>query len=507
MGKADNLLILCLSFVAGIFTASFFISPETGSVFLILFFVIAGLAVVGVFWQKPVVLIGFCLIIFSAGIYSYQVKFLSVSNNVLIAADGQSAVIEGRIIREPQLGYKNLKLVVSIEKVIFDSGEEILKTNKEIGKIMVYTANFRDYKYADKIKASGIISVPKTLNNFDYQGYLAKEGVVATMAYPEIIIDRSEALNFFQSAYSKVLFFKDLMRTQIQKNLPPQEGAIIAAMILGDSGLMSDEFKQKLSQTGLSHAIAISGAHIVLFSIVMFEIFLFFGLWKKQAALITIVLIILYVISVGAMASAVRSGIMACLLMAAQLFGRVGENERMLGIAGFLILLQNPLALKYDLGFQLSFLAIIGIIFVAPDLARWLNNKTNNKLKPVMEIFAATLAAQVLTLPILVFNFGYVSTIALISNMLAAPMLPILMVLGLAFPVIGIVFPLLGWVISFFCSIFLKYLIGVVDFCNFIPFGVINFKISIFAMILVYLAIFIFIIKQKNKKRDFAFFA
>lgn len=507
MGKADNFLILCFSFIAGIFTASFFIPHETISIFLILFLIVAGLVVIGIFWQKPIVLIGFCLIVFGAGIYLFQEKFLSASNNALIAADGQTVVIDGYIAREPQAGYKNLKITVSVEKVIFDSGKEISEKNKEIGKIMVYADNFNDYKYWDKIKVSGIISVPKILNNFDYQGYLAKEGIVATMAYPEIIIERNETLNFFQSIYSKVLFFKDLMRTQIQKNLSPQEGSIIAAMILGDSGAMSDELKQKLSRTGLSHAIAISGAHIVLFSIVMFEIFLFFGLWKKQAALITIILIILYVISVGAMASAVRSGIMACLLMVAQLFDRVGENERMLGIAGFLILLQNPLALKYDLGFQLSFLAIIGIIFVAPDLARWLNNKTNNNLKPIMEIFAATLAAQILTLPILVFNFGYVSTSALISNMLTTPILSILMVLGLAFPIVGIVFPFLGWVISFFCSIFLKYLIGVVDFCSLIPFGVINFKISIFAIILIYFAIFIFIIKQKNKKKDFAFFA
>lgn len=507
MGKSDIFLYLCLSFILGVFIASFLIPAKTTSFFIILGIVIIGISIIGIFWEKKhIVFIGFGLIVLSAGIYSFQSNLSLLNDNLLIKLNQKQAVMIGRVIKEPQESYKNLKLIIAVEKVILESGEEISLENKEIGWAIIFASNFSNYKYQDLIKAEGVISVPQNLNGFDYQGYLAKEGIVVTMAYPKIeIISSNEKLNLFQSFYSNILNFKARMRTQIQNNLPPLEAAVISAMILGDSGAMSDELKQELSKSGLSHAIAISGAHIVLFSMIMFEIFLFFGLWKKQAALITIILIIIYVGLVGGMASAVRSGIMGCLLMASQLFDRSAENERLLGFAGFLILFQNPLALKYDLGFQLSFLAIFGLIFVAPHINHWLLKKTGNKFKIIIGIISATLAAQILTLPILVFNFGYVSTIVLISNFLTASLMPILMGLGIAFPLIGIIFPFLGQIISFPLLILTKYLLWVVEVCAKMPFSTINFEIGIFTMVLTYLMILFFILKQKNKLKDLVF--
>lgn len=505
MGKSDIFLSLCFSFIFGVFIAPFLISVKTISLFIIFGIVIIGISIIGIFWQKKhIVSIGFGLIILSFGIYSFQSTFLLLNDNPLIKLNQKQVVMVGRIIKEPQETYKNLKLIIAVEKVILESGEEISLENKEISWVIIFTNNFSNYKYQDLIKVEGVISVPQNLNGFDYQGYLAKEGIVMTMAYPKIeIINSNKKLSLAQFFYSNILNFKSKMRTQIQNNLPPLEAAVISAMILGDSGGMSDELKQELSKSGLSHAIAISGAHIVLFSMIMFEIFLFFGLWKKQAALITIILIIIYVGLVGGMASAVRSGIMGCLLMASQLFDRSAQNERLLGFAGFLILFQNPLSLKYDLGFQLSFLAIFGIIFVAPHINYWLLKKTSNKFKIIIGIISATLAAQILTLPILVFNFGYVSTIALISNFLTAPLMPILMGLGIAFPIIGIIFPFLGQIISFPLLILTKYLLWVIEVCAKMPFATINFEIGIFTMVLIYLMILFFILKQKNKSKDF----
>jgi competence protein ComEC len=453
MSKADNFLFLCLSFIFGVFTASFLI-PNFFNIPELIVSIILALALIGLFWKKPAfVLSGFCLLMFIFGAYLFNTRYLSIVNNIFIANDQNNAIMYGKIIREPQLGYKNQKLVVSIQKIILDSGKEF--NSAELGKIIIYTNNFEEYHYAEQIKLSGKINIPKNLNGFDYQGYLAKDGIVASLNYPKIeVLNNSPRLSIFEFVYSKTLGFKNLMRQQIEKDLSPREGAVIQAMILGDNNMMPDELKQKLSQSGLSHAIAISGAHIVLFSIIIFEVLLFFGLWKKQAAGISIILIVVYVILVGAMASAVRSGIMACLLMLAQLFDRQGESERVLVLAAFLILLQNPLALKYDLGFELSFLAIIGLIFLAPYISNWLAKIFKDKFKSLNEILSATLAAQILTLPILVFNFGYFSTVSILSNILTSPIMPFLMASGIGFPLIGMIVPFFGFVTSFFCSLF-----------------------------------------------------
>ena len=467
---------------------------------------IFGLTLIGICYKNSnFVLAGFGLIIFAFGVYLFQAKYSSIINNVLIKNGEQSAVIIGQIIREPQLGYKNQRLIVSVKKLILNSGQEIFN-NREIGKILIYTNNYAEYKYLEQIKAKGKIYIPKMLDSFDYQGYLAKEGIVATLAYPEIeVLNLKEKLTPFQFFYSKILFFKELMRKQTEQNLDTRAGAVNQAMILGDSQMMPDELKQKLSQSGLSHAIAISGAHIVLFSLIVFEILLFFGLWKKPAASITLCLIAGYVILVGSMASAVRSGIMAGLLMLAQLFDRTGENERLLGLAGFFILLQNPLALKYDLGFQLSFLAMVGLFWLAPFIKTWLFKKFKERWSGLIEVLAATLAAQIFTLPILAFNFGYISAVSLFSNLLVAPLMPVLMVFGLAFPLAGLISAGLGSFLAFFAALLLKYLLLIVALSASAPFAVFNFKINVWLMGLAYSAVFGLVIWRKKRVKNFEF--
>jgi competence protein ComEC len=198
-----------------------------------------------------------------------------------------------------------------------------------------------------------------------------------------------------------------------------------------------------LSITGTSHITAISGMNIVIISEIVMFILIAIGFWRKQAFYISLVLIFLFIIMVGAPASAVRAGIMGAILLYAQKIGRISNAARIMVFAGTIMLIINPLLLRYDIGFQLSFIAVLGLIYIKPIFDAWLGKiKKQEQLSFILQIATTTIAAQFAVLPILVYNFGRISFIAPITNILIVPFIPFLTGLGLIF--IG------GTLVSFF---------------------------------------------------------
>jgi len=162
----------------------------------------------------------------------------------------------------------------------------------------------------------------------------------------------------------------------------------------------------------------------------------------------------------GLQPSAIRAGIMGGLFLLAQHLGRLSTSSRAIVFAGALMLAQNPLLLRLDVGFQLSFLAILGIIYLSAIFRDWL------KFIPWLQarsILAMTFSAYLFTLPILIYNFGYFSLVAPITNILILPLLPFIMGLGFIFGLSGIIFQPLGWILSWPAWLLLTYLTKVVD--------------------------------------------
>ncbi len=149
---------------------------------------------------------------------------------------------------------------------------------------------------------------------------------------------------------------------------------------------------------------------------------------------------------------------MALSINAGKMLGRKGSSIRLLVFVAFLILAFNPLLLLYDAGFQLSFLASAGIIYFKNPIERIL------KRIPFKGILAMTLSAQIFTLPILIYNFGRVSLVAPLSNVLVVPILPFVMVLAFLVALTSLLSFSLALFLSFPCQIILSYLMGVMDF-------------------------------------------
>jgi len=155
---------------------------------------------------------------------------------------------------------------------------------------------------------------------------------------------------------------------------------------------------------------------------------------------------------------------MGGLYLLAQKMGRQSIGSRVIAIACAGMLLINPLLLIYDVGFQLSFLAVMGLIYLAPIFKGFINIFARNKAKNIVEIISTTFAAQVFTLPIMIYNFGNLSFVSPITNILVLPIVYWLMIFGFLCSFAGAFFAGLGWIFSLPCYFLLSYFVWVIDF-------------------------------------------
>ena len=383
--------------------------------------------------------LGFCVLVFVLGILRMQISEFNIKNDELSKLNGgpENIILTGVILGEPDVRDTSQKLKVDI------NGSAVLVT----------TSRYPEYQYLDKIKITGKLKTPSETEDFSYKNYLMKDGVYSVMDFPKISVLGKESPNFFQKIYSGILRAKQKIRESIKNNYLPPQSLILEGTILGSNGVLTKDLKDKLNATGLRHIIAVSGTHIVILSAILMSLLLALGFWRGQAFYFSVFLIWLYIILIGMPPSGVRAGIMGCAFLLAQKLGRQNSSSKIVVIAAVLMLVFNPLLLFYDVGFQLSFLASMGIIYIEPFF--------RNLMK--ISIVSTTFAAQIFTLPIMVFNFGNISLVSPITNLLILPIVELLMIFGFLSALVGMVSSALGWIFSIPCWILLSYFVKIIE--------------------------------------------
>lgn len=212
--------------------------------------------------------------------------------------------------------------------------------------------------------------------------------------------------------------------------LPPAEAAVFNAMVFGYEKGVSSDLKTDFNVTGTRHILAISGMNISIIAAMLLNLGLMIGLWKKHAFWFAVAGVVAFIFLVGSPPSAVRAGIMGIMLLWAKNRGRLVEEWRPVFIAAFIMTVFDPTLIVFDIGFQLSFLAVIGIIFFN---SFWSRVFKFIPVKFARDLLSMSMAAQITTLPVLAYNFGTVSVISPIANIFVVPLLTPIMFLGLGF--------------------------------------------------------------------------
>ena len=449
--------LIILSFASGIFVRSFFVFGWVAIVWLALLLLILFL-----WWYKNrftqsasnllvLIVVGAAFI---GGVSRVELVTILEKPSVFTEQVGSKITLEGVVVAEPEITAKSTRLVVDVE------GE----------KILVSADRYAEVVYGDVVSFAGKLQKPESFETefgrtFNYPGYLAVRGIFYTVSFANITVINQGKGNM---VIANLLMVKKKFLQSIQLYIPEPEVGLGAGLLLGVKSSLGKDIEDAFRATGIIHIVVLSGANIMLVVIfVMYVLALFLPV--RTRAVVGIVAIILFALLVGLSATVVRASIMATLLLAALLLSRQYVVMRALFFAGALMLLINPLLLVYDVGFQLSFLATLGLIIVAPQFELFLPGIPS--LFKLKEYFLATIATQMVILPLLLYQIGQFSVVAVVVNMLVLPIVPLAMLTTFITGLVGLFIPPLATLLGVVAYGFLTYIIAIATWFASLPFA------------------------------------
>lgn len=343
------------------------------------------------------------------------------------------------------------------------------------GRVLVETAATHALRWGDRVQVTGQLWPPGTSDRFSYADYLARQGVFSVMS-GAILVPLNERAGFAPLLWLADL--RDAARQQIQAGLPEPQAGLLVGILLGDESTLDPELREDFSIAGASHIIAISGFNMALVGGFALALMQRAGFRRAYAAWAALALIWVYALFVGGGPSVVRAAAMSSLLLVAPLLRRRTYLPASLAFAALLLSMQEPRML-YDLGFQLSFAAVLGMALLVEPLTIVLSRVlTMPGLSWLREPLSATLAAQIATLPVLVAHLGMISLAALPVNLLILGVQPLILMAGALAVLIALLLPVLAQPLFWVLLLPLLWTTSVVRFFAGLPLAVVPFELD-----------------------------
>lgn len=485
--KKTHLTIICsLSGITGIIIG--LTSPNINIPYFLLFVAFLLFIFINLYIKiiHPIYLLIILVLIF--GIWRAQDYLHQLFQSNISQIMGTTEII-GTIIYPPEINNNSQKIIIS----------DIKQNNQTInGRILIKLNRYPSLQYNDIIAISGQF---EQIENFDeqfsYTGYLSLKNVLALSNYPEVNVVGRAPPNIYFYLYR----LKNHLLQLLKESLPAHSAGLLAGLLLGEKKILPNSIYQQFIDLGLSHIIVVSGYNLTLFS-QLFNHNLTSLIHRRTAYWLTVVFMIAFTIITGAEASIVRALIMSVMMISAPMFSRLPNHINAVLLAAVIMIFTNPLIIFYDIGFHLSFLATLGLIFISPILTQL---SSYIKLPEIIKSTALeTTAATLATLPYSIYQFGRLQLYLLPANLIILPLTGITTLTGIGFVVLATLSPYLANLILLPLNILLQTILGFADKFSRLPFTTLPININQITMLVTYFIMFVLIFYLRRRQTDHA---
>lgn len=410
-----------------------------------------------------------CVLVVSI-LLGYIVSYIRIPKLPVLYADAinKNVTLNGKVINAEN---KNNVETVLVQP-LGESFRVLVKINS--GNLLV----------GEHVQISGVLQYPENFTGsndtvFDYVSYLKKDFVYVTLDKPHVL-STTPAGKWNVTARLAVL--KNKIENQINNNLHEPQSGLARGILVGSRDWLTTSLRDQFVRSGTIHIIALSGYNITI--VVEAMLATLGAIFSVTVAwVVSIFGIVLFVILTGASTTAIRAGIMGGIVILAKLVGRKTYIGRVLVLTIIAMGIMNPFTILYDVSFQLSVLATVGLIYITPKILHkflWVTDKFG-----IRDVVATTVGTNIAVLPLILFTMGAMSLVSIPANVLILPLMPLAM--GLTFLLVLCVFvPSLSILFAFPLSILLTFVLWVIALFAAIPFGVLNYPLPLWAMLGMY---------------------
>ncbi|MFH1563913.1 MAG: DNA internalization-related competence protein ComEC/Rec2 [Nitrospirota bacterium] len=428
----------------------------------------------------------------------------------------KEVILMGDICNFPEISEEKIGLIIQAEKLVVN---KIVKKVNGLVLINIKSEFEPDFfYYGDRIQVTGKLKMPAGLRNsggFDYSKYLARKKISAIVS----IWDKKDIVKLGIGKFNPIVMFaykirdkasdtisealpndiekykssretldidKKVVRDEERKLVFPDKALVCAAfldgLLLGKRSLLPDEVQAWFVDTGTIHILAISGLNVGLIGLIFFFIFRkIIRLPPRISSIFTFLVLIIFAIVTGAQPSVIRATIMAGAILITMIIEKDPDIYNILALSALIILLHNPLTL-FDIGFQLSYVAVFGLCYWTP----FIEPKLWFLPKYIAKLISASIAVQIALSPLLVFYFNKLSLVTVLANIIVVPLSGIILTLSLAMFFIGIIFMPLANLIGLINFHLVTGLLTCVSFFAHFPFAYIYLPTPSFPFIATY---------------------
>lgn len=415
----------------------------------------------------------------------------------LIISIGYVSILENKYSKISDMPIKEMVTIISdIQEKEYKKvcTAKIVRNNKKILINIKMSQDIPSIKYGDSLYIEGEFKQPEEARNYkgyNYKQYLKTKKIIGTVELEKAKILKSSNGSFIHNIQK---YIKDT----INGTLTDEEGNLLLAILLGDKDKLSEDIQESFKTSNLSHMLAVSGAHVSYIILGLTYVLQNSIIGKKNGKIVCIIFLLVFMAITNFTPSVTRACIMVVLTLFSGIIYRKSDVYTNISVAALITLIFNPYNLL-DLGFQLSYGGTIGIIIF---IKRIQEKKSNSKvINYIKQMALVSIYANIIIIPIMMYHFNTVSFTFIISNIMASPILGIIVITGFLFIITSITVKPLTSLIAIFIKPILSILIKISQICSKLPFSNILVVTPYMFNVISYYAIILYCIKSKKNNK------